>query len=62
MNKKVKEEKNVLVFDLGGGKLNVSVITVDDDLLEIKSTAGDFNIGGEDITNRLLEWCASEFK
>ena len=47
-------ERNVLVFDLGGGMLNVSIVTIKDGFFEVKSVAGDEHLGGEDFTNRML--------
>jgi heat shock protein 1/8 len=41
-------EKNVLVFDLGGGTLDVSVLTIEEGIIEVKATAGDNHLGGED--------------
>merc|ERR1719240_2196936 len=45
-------EKNVLIFDLGGGTFDVSVLSIDDGIFEVKSTAGDTHLGGEDFDNR----------
>lgn len=56
------EEKNILVYDLGGGTLDVSLLTIDDGLFEVKATAGDTHLGGEDFDNRLMTWCLKEFK
>ena len=61
LHKKYKDERNVLIFDLGGGKLNITLLSIVEDIYEAKATAGDLNIGGEDFDNILLEWCASEF-
>ncbi|XP_072014322.1 heat shock 70 kDa protein IV-like [Amphiura filiformis] len=60
--RKVKGEKNVLIFDLGGGTFDVSVLTIGDDIFDAKSTAGDAHLGGEDFVNRLVNHCANEFK
>lgn len=54
-------EKNVLIFDLGGGTFDVSLLTIDDGIFEVKATAGDTHLGGEDFDNKMVEWCASEF-
>eukprot|EP00121_Abeoforma_whisleri_P001379 Awhi_evm1s1226 len=53
LDKKVKEERNVLIFDLGGGTFDVSILTIEDGIFEVKSTAGDTHLGGEDFDNRL---------
>ena len=59
-NKKEKEQ-NVLIFDLGGGTFDVSILTIDDGIFEVKSTAGDTHLGGEDFDNVLVEICLNEF-
>jgi L1 cell adhesion molecule like protein len=50
-----------LIFDLGGGTFDVSLLTIDEGIFEVKATAGDTHLGGEDFDNRLVEWCASDF-
>ena len=55
-------ESNVLIFDLGGGTFDVSVLNIDDGIFEVKSTAGDTHLGGEDFDNRLVTHFATEFK
>ena len=54
-------EKNVLIFDLGGGTFDVSLLTIEDGIFEVKATAGDTHLGGEDFDNRMVEWCMQEF-
>merc|ERR1711988_266861 len=49
------EESNVLIFDLGGGTFDVSILSIEDGIFEVKSTAGDTHLGGEDFDNRLVE-------
>merc|ERR1711881_653552 len=56
------EEKNVLIFDLGGGTFDVSVLTIEDGIFEVKSTAGDTHLGGEDFDNRMVNHFLAEFK
>merc|ERR1740125_33484 len=56
------EEKNVLIFDLGGGTFDVSVLTIEDGIFEVKSTAGDTHLGGEDFDNRVVDFCIQDFK
>ncbi|XP_023265748.1 heat shock 70 kDa protein-like, partial [Seriola lalandi dorsalis] len=46
-------ERNVLIFDLGGGTFDVSILTIEDGIFEVKSTAGDTHLGGEDFDNRM---------
>jgi L1 cell adhesion molecule like protein len=55
-------ERNVLIFDLGGGTFDVSVLSIDDGMFEVKSTAGDTHLGGEDFDNRLVDHFVKEFK
>merc|ERR1712188_44311 len=56
------QERNILIFDLGGGTFNVSVLAIDDGVFEVKSTAGDTHLGGEDFDNRLVNHFVTEFK
>merc|ERR1712121_302524 len=62
LDKKVGDEKNVLIFDLGGGSVDVSILTIEDGIFEVKSTAGDTHLGGEDFDNRLVKHFCTEFK
>ena len=62
LDKKTEGEKNVLIFDLGGGTFDVSVLTIVDGIFEVKSTAGDTHLGGEDFDNRLVTHFVQEFK
>ena len=62
IDKKFKEERNVLIFDLGGGTFDVSVLSLEEGLFEVKATNGHTHLGGEDFDNRLVEYCAAEFK
>merc|ERR1712050_143886 len=55
-------EKNILIFDLGGGTFDVSVLSIEDGIFEVKSTAGDTHLGGEDFDNRLVDHFAQAFK
>jgi len=56
------KEKNVLIFDLGGGTFDVSILSIDDGVFEVKSTAGDTHLGGEDFDNRMVEHFIKEFQ
>jgi len=62
LDKKVVGEKNILIFDLGGGTFDVSLLTIEDGIFEVKATAGDTHLGGEDFDNRLVNHFAQEFK
>jgi len=62
LDKKVGDETNVLIFDLGGGTFDVSILTIEDGIFEVKSTAGDTHLGGEDFDNRLVDHFIKEFK
>ena len=55
-------ERNVLIFDLGGGTFDVSLLTIDNGVFEVKATAGDTHLGGEDFDNRLVNLCLEHFK
>jgi len=54
-------ERNVLIFDLGGGTFDVSLLTIEEGIFEVKATAGDTHLGGEDFDERLVNHFASEF-
>lgn len=56
------EEKNILVYDLGGGTFDVSLLNISDGVFEVVATSGDSNLGGEDIDVRMVEHCAKEFQ
>merc|ERR1711985_146017 len=62
LDKKTSGETNVLIFDLGGGTFDVSLLTIDDGIFEVKATAGDTHLGGEDFDNRLVNHFVQEFK
>ncbi|XP_008228833.1 PREDICTED: heat shock 70 kDa protein [Prunus mume] len=55
-------EKNILIFDLGGGTFDVSLLTIEEGIFEVKATAGDTHLGGEDFDNRLVNHFVQEFK
>ena len=62
LDKKGAGEKNVLIFDLGGGTFDVSLLTIEEGIFEVKATAGDTHLGGEDFDNRLVNFFVQEFK
>ncbi|XP_068241374.1 heat shock 70 kDa protein cognate 4-like [Palaemon carinicauda] len=55
-------EKNVLIFDLGGGTFDVSILSIDEGVFEVKATAGDTHLGGEDFDNRMVNHFVQEFQ
>jgi molecular chaperone DnaK len=57
-----KENETILVFDLGGGTFDVSILDVGDGVFEVKSTNGDTHLGGDDYDRRVVDWLADEFK
>merc|ERR1712007_241826 len=60
--KKGQGECNVLIFDLGGGTFDVSILSIEDGIFEVKSTAGDTHLGGEDFDNRMVDHFVNEFQ
>lgn len=61
-NMNTKEEKNVLIFDLGGGTFDVSLLTIDNGVFEVKAVAGDTHLGGEDFDNLMVQYFVQEFR
>lgn len=61
LDKKHSGEQNVVIFDFGGGTHDVSLITIEDGIFEVKATAGDTHCGGEDADNIMVDWCCQEF-
>ena len=57
-----KEDETILVFDLGGGTFDVSLLEVGDGVIEVKSTSGDTQLGGDDWDQRIVDWIVDEFK
>jgi len=62
LDKSEQEEQNVLIFDLGGGTFDVSLLTIDEGVFEVMATAGDTHLGGEDFDNALVDHCTKDFK
>ena len=60
--KKGSGEKNVLIFDLGGGTFDVSLLTIDEGIFEVKAVSGHTHLGGEDFDNRMVNYFVQEFK
>jgi L1 cell adhesion molecule like protein len=62
LDRKCDKEKNVLIFDLGGGTFDVSLLTIEGGIFEVKATAGNSHLGGEDFDNRMVDHFVEEFK
>merc|ERR1719474_2401533 len=60
-NAEETEEQNVLIFDLGGGTFDVSLLTIDEGVFEVMATVGDTHLGGEDFDNNLVDHCVEQF-
>jgi L1 cell adhesion molecule like protein len=61
LEKKAKKERSVLIFDLGGGTFDVSLLSIEDGVFEVKATNGHTHLGGEDFDNNLVDFCMKEF-
>ena len=59
---KLEDEKNVLVFDFGGGTFDISVLCVSEGILDVQATRGDMNLGGRDIDGEIVKYCIQKFK
>ena len=62
LDKSSDKEKNILIFDTGGGTQDLTILSIDEGIFEVKSTAGDSRLGGEDFDNRLVQHFIQEFK
>lgn len=62
LDKQSSQEKNVLIFDLGGGTFDVSLLAIEDGVFDVKATAGDTHLGGSDFDNRMVDYFIDEFK
>ena len=62
LNEKSEKERHVLIFDLGGGTFDVSLLDIDGGMFEVKATAGDTHLGGEDFDSRMVEYFADRFQ
>ncbi len=62
LDNKTEKERNILIYDLGGGTFDVTLLTIDEGVFEVKATAGDTRLGGEDFDLRLVQHFAQEFK
>jgi heat shock protein 1/8 len=61
LDRQQAEEKNILIFDLGGGTFDVSLLTIDEGVFDVKATNGHTHLGGEDFDNLLVEYCMKDF-
>ena len=61
-DKKISEMRNILVFDIAGGTFDVSIVTVRENNFEVRATAGDTHLGGEDFNNRMIDWFVKDFR
>jgi molecular chaperone DnaK (HSP70) len=62
LDRSKSHEENILVFDLGGGTFDVTLLTIDNGVFEVKATAGDTHLGGEDFDQRMMDHCIAQFK
>ena len=62
LDKQTSSERNVLIFDLGGGTFDVSLLTIEEGIFQVQATAGDTHLGGEDFDNRVVNHFVQEFK
>jgi len=62
LDKKSQSESRIIVYDLGGGTFDVSLLSIDDGVFEVLSTAGDTHLGGEDFDNRVIEYFVKQYK
>jgi len=62
LDRQTEEEKNILIFDLGGGTFDVSLLSIEAGIFEVKATNGHTHLGGEDFDNKLVNHCMAEFK
>lgn len=62
LDNSAKGEKNIVVFDCGGGTHDISILSLDDGVFEVKATGGDTHLGGSDFDQAIVEWAAAEFR
>ena len=62
LDRQVAQERNILIFDLGGGTFDVSLLAIEEGIFEVKATNGHTHLGGEDFDNNLVIFCQNEFK
>ena len=59
---KLEDDKNVLVFDFGGGTFDISVLCISDGTLDVQAARGDMNLGGRDIDEAIVNYCIEKFR
>lgn len=57
-----KKNEKIVVYDFGGGTFDISILEIGDDVIEVKSTDGDYHLGGEDIDHEIVKWITNEFR
>merc|ERR1712127_595560 len=62
LDRQSEQEKNILIFDLGGGTFDVSLLAIEEGIFEVKATNGHTHLGGEDFDNKLVDFCIVDFK
>ena len=62
LDKQQEQEKNILIFDLGGGTFDTSLLKIEEGVFQVKATNGHTHLGGEDFDNKLVDYCMAEFK
>merc|ERR1719498_2284181 len=62
LDRQVAQERNILIFDLGGGTFDVSLLAIEEGVFEVKATNGHTHLGGEDFDNKLVDYCMQDFK
>jgi L1 cell adhesion molecule like protein len=62
LDRKEVQERNILIFDLGGGTFDVSILSIEEGIFEVKSTNGNTHLGGEDFDMKLVDYCREDFK
>ena len=62
LDNKCEQERNIIIYDVGGGTLDVTLLSIDDGIFEVKATHGDSHCGGEDFDNNMVEFFVQEFK
>merc|ERR1719364_201375 len=62
LDRQQAQERNILIFDLGGGTFDVSLLAIEEGIFEVKATNGHTHLGGEDFDNKLVDYCLVDFK
>ena len=62
LDRQAEQERNILIFDLGGGTFDVSLLAIEEGIFEVKATNGHTHLGGEDFDDKLVHFCMQDFK